>query len=137
MKKGIHFYESDDHKSSDLIKLDNSDEEIYEIINMPRYFLENLKNMINKLGFPTRMSWLNKCFAKICRTHHKKRVMLPNGMTMHSRGLGYHQPKNMLTNVWNRTKSDILHFKLANSSKSKNFAREGCQSNISYDILTS
>lgn len=39
-----------------------------------------------------------------------------------------HQPENLLTNVWKRTKSDILHFKLANSSKSKNFAREVCQS---------
>ncbi|XP_020082008.1 uncharacterized protein LOC109705667 [Ananas comosus] len=91
IKKGILFYKSDDYKPSDLIKLDNSDEEIYEDVNMPKYFSKNLKNMMNRSGIPARRSRDNRNFFQKMWNPPQKRVVLPNGRTVHTRGLGYHQ----------------------------------------------
>ncbi|XP_020081023.1 uncharacterized protein LOC109704671 [Ananas comosus] len=95
IKKGILFYKSDDYKPSDLIKLDNSDEEIYEDVNMPKYFPKNLKNMMNRSGIPARRSRANRKFFQKMWNPQQKRVVLPNGRTIHTRGLGYHQSAHM------------------------------------------
>ncbi|XP_020081530.1 uncharacterized protein LOC109705200 [Ananas comosus] len=91
VKRGILFYKSDDKKSTDVIRPEDYDDDIYEDIEIPNYFSASLIKMIHKLGCPTRRSWANHKFFERMWNPPQRRSTLPNGKSSNTRGLGYYR----------------------------------------------
>ncbi|XP_020080518.1 uncharacterized protein LOC109704178 [Ananas comosus] len=91
VKRGILFYKSDDKKSTDVIRSEDYDDDIYEDIEIPNYFSASLIKMIHKLGCPTRRSWANHKFFQRMWNPPQRRSILPNDKSSNTRGLGYYR----------------------------------------------
>nr|CAD1818061.1 unnamed protein product [Ananas comosus var. bracteatus] len=86
--EGILFYKSEYEKHVDLIELENSDDETFEDITIPRYFSNKLKSVIHRSGCPTRRSRSDRKRCQKMWDIPQNRIVFPNGRTSHTRGLG-------------------------------------------------
>ncbi|XP_020085565.1 uncharacterized protein LOC109708295, partial [Ananas comosus] len=99
--EGILFYKSENEKHVDLIELENSDDEAFEDITIPRYFSDKLKSVIHRSGCPTRRSRSDRKRCQKMWDIPQNRIVLPNGRTSHTRGLGFNKNSSRHTYTCN------------------------------------